>query len=189
MQEITNKKGKIWLNVVCNSMILTQNRFPKGVVDASSLETFLVWLNGALSTWPRGRCPSSLQGAWIWWPLKAPSNPDYSMILWYVTKTPTIFHQRWGAGPLNSLKEERLQKKKPFHGILNFWMLLRLIWNYLNQTNGKHCSNSPARAGLPELGLHCAPAQGDANFGRTEELSGSSGMTNSVPLSPPTKRS
>ena len=58
------------------------HRFPREVVDAPSLETFKVSLDGALSnlSW---RCPCSLQEGWTRWPLKVPSNPNCSVILRY----------------------------------------------------------------------------------------------------------
>jgi len=34
------------------------------------------------ATWPSWRCPCSLQRGWTKWPLKVPSKPNYSMILW-----------------------------------------------------------------------------------------------------------
>ena len=38
---------------------------------------------GLWATWSSWRCPCSLQGGWTRWPLKVPSNPNYSMILWF----------------------------------------------------------------------------------------------------------
>ena len=40
-----------------------------------------VW-TGLWATWSSWRCPSSLQGGWARWPLKVPSNPKHSMILY-----------------------------------------------------------------------------------------------------------
>ena len=37
---------------------------------------------GLWATWSSWRCPCSLQGGWARWPLKVPSNPKHSMILW-----------------------------------------------------------------------------------------------------------
>lgn len=38
------------------------------------METFKASLKGLSATWPRWRCPCSLQKGWIGWPLKVPSN-------------------------------------------------------------------------------------------------------------------
>ena len=38
---------------------------------------------GLWATWPKERCPCSLQGHWTRWPLKVPSIPSYSVILWF----------------------------------------------------------------------------------------------------------
>ena len=48
----------------------------------ASLETFKVRLDRLWATWSSWRCPCSLQGGWARWPLKVPSSPNYSMILW-----------------------------------------------------------------------------------------------------------
>ena len=37
---------------------------------------------GLWATWPSWRCPWLLSGGWTRWPLKVPSNPNYSTILW-----------------------------------------------------------------------------------------------------------
>ena len=58
------------------------NRLLRGVVDAPSLETFKVRLDGTLSTWWSCRCPCSVQGSWTWWPVRVPSNSTDSVILW-----------------------------------------------------------------------------------------------------------
>jgi len=55
------------------------NRLPREVVDAPSLETFKVGLDGALSNLLSLKM--SLQGGWTRRPLKVPSNPNSSMIL------------------------------------------------------------------------------------------------------------
>jgi len=34
------------------------------------------------SIWSSWRCPRSLQGGWARWPLKVPSHPKHSLILW-----------------------------------------------------------------------------------------------------------
>jgi len=52
---------------------------PREVVDAPSLETFKVGLDGALSNLLSLKM--SLQGGWTRRPLKVPSNPNSSMIL------------------------------------------------------------------------------------------------------------
>ena len=39
---------------------------------------------GLWTTWPRWRCPCSLQGHWTRRPLKVPSNSNYCMILWFI---------------------------------------------------------------------------------------------------------
>jgi len=38
---------------------------------------------GFWATWSGCRCLCSLQGGWARWPLKVPSNPKHSMILWF----------------------------------------------------------------------------------------------------------
>ena len=37
---------------------------------------------GLWATWSSWRCPCSLKEGWARWPLKVPSNPKHSMILW-----------------------------------------------------------------------------------------------------------
>ena len=50
------------------------------------------WISGSIcgtrwsATWWSCRCPCSLQGSWIRWPLKVRSNSSDSMILWFLTK-------------------------------------------------------------------------------------------------------
>ena len=44
-------------------------------------ETFKIRLDGALSTCSTSKCPCSLQGSWIQWPLRVPSNSNDSVIL------------------------------------------------------------------------------------------------------------
>jgi len=57
------------------------HRLPREVVDAPSLETLSVRLDRALRTcWSR-RCPCSLQGSWMGWPLRVLSNSNNYMIL------------------------------------------------------------------------------------------------------------
>jgi len=58
------------------------HRLPREEVDALSLETLKVRLDGALSTWLSCRCPCSLLEGWIRWLLRIPSNSNNSMILW-----------------------------------------------------------------------------------------------------------
>lgn len=43
-------------------MILTENRFPRELVDASSLEAFMVWLGWALSNLTLGKLPLLIAG-------------------------------------------------------------------------------------------------------------------------------
>lgn len=52
------------------------------LVDAPSLKTLKVRLDGALSTWYSCRCPCPLQGSWTKWPLRVPSSLNYSVVLW-----------------------------------------------------------------------------------------------------------
>ena len=62
------------------SVVEHWHRLLSEVVDAPSLETFKV--RELWATWSSWRCPCSLQGGWTRWPLKAPSNLNYSMILY-----------------------------------------------------------------------------------------------------------
>jgi len=55
-------------------------RLPTQVVDAPSLETLKVRLDGAPSIWLICRCLCSLQGGWTRWPSKIRSNSNYSML-------------------------------------------------------------------------------------------------------------
>ena len=57
------------------------NRLPREAVDAPSLETLKVRLDGALSILNCCRCPCSLQRSWTGWRLRVPSNSNDSMIL------------------------------------------------------------------------------------------------------------
>ena len=45
-------------------------RLPREVVDALSVETLKVRVDGVLSNLICCRCPCSLQGSWTGWPLK-----------------------------------------------------------------------------------------------------------------------
>ena len=54
---------------------------PREVVDVPSLEAPKVRLDGALSTDGAVGFPVSLQGSWIRWPLKVPSNSNESVVL------------------------------------------------------------------------------------------------------------
>jgi len=44
------------------------------------------------ATWSSWRCPCSLQDGRTRWPLKVPSNPKYSVILWLYELKPTNTH-------------------------------------------------------------------------------------------------
>jgi len=57
------------------------HRLPRAVVDAPSLQTPKVRLDGALSTRWNCRCPYSLQRSWTRRLLRVPSNPNHSVIL------------------------------------------------------------------------------------------------------------
>ena len=57
------------------------HRLTREVVDAPSLETLRVRLDGALSTWCSCRCSCSLQRSWTKWPLTVPSNSNDYLIL------------------------------------------------------------------------------------------------------------
>ena len=63
------------------SVVRHWNRLPREVVDALSLETLKVRLDGALSNLICCRCSCSLQGSWTRWPLRVPSISNNSMIL------------------------------------------------------------------------------------------------------------
>jgi len=54
------------------------HRLPREVVDAPSQETFKVRLDGALSTLIELKMSLLTAGGWARWPLKDPSNPNYS---------------------------------------------------------------------------------------------------------------
>ena len=62
-------------------MVRHWHRLPREAVDALSLETSKVRLNGALSTWWSCGCPCPLQGIWTRWPVSVPSNTNDFMIL------------------------------------------------------------------------------------------------------------
>ncbi|KFQ13298.1 Sodium channel protein type 5 subunit alpha, partial [Leptosomus discolor] len=57
------------------------HRLPRAVVEAPSLGTFKVRLDGALSNLIQLKTSLLTAGGWTRWPLKVPSNPNYSMIL------------------------------------------------------------------------------------------------------------
>jgi len=57
------------------------HRLPTEVVDAPSLGTFKVRLDGALSNLAWLKMSLLTAGGWTAWPLKVPSNPDHSVIL------------------------------------------------------------------------------------------------------------
>jgi len=79
------------------------HRLPKEVVDAPSLETLQVRLDGALSTCCSCRCPCSWQGSWTRRPLRVPSNPNDSMIF--------QIGNWWQVDLLGSLLKDRLKKQ------------------------------------------------------------------------------
>ena len=56
------------------------NRLPREVVDAPSLETFKVRLDGALSNLIELKMSLLMAGGWTRWPLKVPSHPNHSVI-------------------------------------------------------------------------------------------------------------
>jgi len=59
------------------------NGLPKEVVEAPSLGTFPARLDGALSTLMQLQMSLLAAGGWARWPLKVPSNPKCSVILWF----------------------------------------------------------------------------------------------------------
>ncbi|KAK4829894.1 hypothetical protein QYF61_007286 [Mycteria americana] len=68
------------------------NRLPREVVDAPSLETFKVRLDGALSNLIQLKMSLLIAGGgWTRWPLKVPSNPNHSMILQFYETSPPIY--------------------------------------------------------------------------------------------------
>ena len=63
------------------------------------------------------RCPCSLQGSWIRWPLRIPSNSNDSMILWISLENP--YRYSW----LSSSGAERCVVREPWGW---FWMRRRI---------------------------------------------------------------
>lgn len=61
------------------------NRLPREVVDASSLETFMVRLDRALSNLMSLKM-FQLQGSWTRCPLKVPASPNHILWFYQVTK-------------------------------------------------------------------------------------------------------
>jgi len=57
------------------------HRLPREAVTAPSLETFKAGLVGSLSNLMQLKMSLLTAGGWMRWPLKVPSNPNYSMIL------------------------------------------------------------------------------------------------------------
>ncbi|KAK4812137.1 hypothetical protein QYF61_000978 [Mycteria americana] len=56
------------------------HRLPREVVEALSLGTFKVRLDGTLSNLVQLKMSLLLQGGWTRWPVKVPSNPKHSVI-------------------------------------------------------------------------------------------------------------
>ena len=56
------------------------HRLPREVVDAPSLETFKVRLDGALSNVIELQKSLPMAGGWTRWPSEVPSNPFYDSI-------------------------------------------------------------------------------------------------------------
>lgn len=81
------KEGRIRLDIRQKIFIMgvvkCSNRLPREVVGAPSLKhSSLGWME-LWATWSSWTCLCLLQGGWTRWPLKVPSNPSYSMILWF----------------------------------------------------------------------------------------------------------
>jgi len=57
------------------------HRLPREVVEAPSLETFKIRLDGALSNLIKLKMPLLTAGGLGWMAFKGPFNPNYSMIL------------------------------------------------------------------------------------------------------------
>jgi len=59
------------------------HRFPREVVDASFMETFMLKLDGALSNQIQLKVSLLTAEGCTRWPLKVLSNPNYSMIKFF----------------------------------------------------------------------------------------------------------
>jgi len=83
-------KLKEWFKLDVRKKIFTirvmrhWHRLPRDVLDAQSLETPKVRLDGAPSTWWSCGCPCSLQEVCTRCPLRGPSNSNDALILWYM---------------------------------------------------------------------------------------------------------
>jgi len=58
-----------------------RHRLPGEARDASFLETFKVRLDGTLSNLIQLKMSLLIAPGWTRWPLRVPSNPNYSIIL------------------------------------------------------------------------------------------------------------
>lgn len=67
-------------------MRLVKPRLASKVVAAPSLEVLKVRLKGLCTNQSSRRCLCSSQEGWTKWPLKVPSNPNYSMTLQLVPR-------------------------------------------------------------------------------------------------------
>ena len=89
----------IWKKFFTVSVVRQWHRLPREAVDAPSLETLKVRLDGVLSTWWICRCPCSLQGSWTRWTLRVPSDSNDSMILTFNYSTVWALMALLAAGP------------------------------------------------------------------------------------------
>lgn len=105
--------------------------------------------------WSGWRSSCSLQGGWTGWPLKVPSNPKYSVIVWHaslgVPKATSsglnehAFHVHWSI----SLIQQGWRMGQAPCG--SYKVMLKGIWqdSYLQQCS--QCSSSFAKAGFTVL--------------------------------------
>jgi len=78
---VTSTKGHLTQDREHNAQVKHWHRLPREVVDAQSLETLKIRLDGALSTYLSCGCPCSPQWSWSGWPSRVLSNSNDSIIL------------------------------------------------------------------------------------------------------------
>ena len=105
---------------------------------------------GLWATWSSWRCPCLLQGVWARWPLKVPSNPKYSMILWVaplhvflmmnmqVNQTLSKAITAWRNCLWNSVASAHCVVIT--HDCQEFW--IQKSWHYKNPTKKQTTKNS-----------------------------------------------
>ena len=68
-----------------SSLLISLWKFspPANQIQGKTLQHSRSGWTGLWATWSSWRWPCLLQGEWTTWPLKVPSNPKHSMVLWF----------------------------------------------------------------------------------------------------------